>query len=177
MTDRYTRLISSKRVMAAVGLLTSMQAIVSADAAMAAGSASATLYLSASVQGNCLISNTSMNFGTFTVLAGTPTSPSYAAQSATASIPYACTNGSPAKIWAAANSVTLTGAATAANTVVANLFSDVAQQTVYPTAAAAGVSVTGVGASASSMIYGAINTSAATKIDSYTGVTLLTISY
>ena len=163
--------------MTAMGLLTSLQSIVSANGAMAAGSSSATLSISASVVGNCLISNTTMNFGTFTVLGGTPSSPTYASQSATATIPYACTNGSPAKIWAAANSVTMTGASTTADTVVASLFSDVAQQTVYPVAAANGVAVTGSGASASSMVYGAINTQASTKSDAYAGTTLLTISY
>lgn len=177
MSLRNRRLISSKRVMTAVGVLTSLQSIVTANGALASGSASATLYISASVVGNCLISNTTMNFGTFTVLAGTPGSPTYQSQSATATIPYACTDGSPASIWAAANSVTMTGAATAENTVVASLFEDVAQQTVYPVAAANGVSVTGSGASASSMIYGAINTAASTKADSYTGTTLLTINY
>ena len=177
MSLRNRRVISTRRAMTAMGLLTSMQSIVSAGGAMAAGGASATLFISASVEGNCLISNATMNFGTFTVLGGTPGGPTYLAQSATATIPYACTDGSPASIWASGNSVTMTGASTASNTVIANLFADVAQQTVYPIAAANGVSVTGAGASASSMIYGAINTSASTKSDAYTGTTLLTISY
>lgn len=177
MSLRYKRLISAKRSMAAMGLLTSLQSIVSASGAMAAGNATATLFISASVEGNCLISNTTLNFGAFTALAGSPGSPSYLAQSATATLPYACTDGSPASIWASSNSVTMTGAATASNTVIANLYSDVAQLTVYPVAAADGVTVTGTGVSASSMIYGAINTSASTKSDAYTGTTLLTISY
>jgi spore coat protein U-like protein len=171
---RKNTIISKKKVALAMGALASMQAMAGVAEA---GTNTSTLYVKATVSANCLISNATMDFGQFTVLGGTPAAPTYATQSANVAVPYACTNGAPATIYAAAQSLTLTGAATAANTLVAGLYSNSGNTTPYPTAVGSGIGLTGTGVSASTTIYGQIITLSTTKVDTYSGAAILTISY
>lgn len=163
--------VPRKQVMLAMGALASMQAV--ADQALASGSQNANLSIKATIQANCLIADATMDFSTFTILGGSPSSISYATQAASVSVPYACTDSATAALYGV-SSVALTGSG---GTITANLYSDAGHASPFPSTSANGVGVTGSGVSAGSSIYATIVASSTTAPGTYSGVATLTIAY